>query len=79
MLVGFEWPINSNAKNIEDEAEYGTFFIRGTDFSAIWRIIKTIGYILVVEFTREQLLMEFMGGSAIKDSRIHDGVVWSSR
>ena len=71
--------MNINAKNTEDDAGDGAFFIGGVAFSTICKINKSVGYILGVEVAWGNLLMDVMGGSAIKAIGVHIGAVWVSR
>ena len=74
--LGFGLPMNSNTPpQKDDDAGYGTFFIGGMAFSTIYKSNKVIGYILVVEVAWGNLLMEIMGGSAIKSRGIYYGDV----
>ena len=73
--LGFGQPMNNNAKNADDEAGYGVFVVGWTSISVIHKINKAIGYPLELEFAWRNLLMDFIGGSAIKSRVMHDGMV----
>ena len=64
----------SMPQKIDDDSGYGTFFIGVMAFYTIWNSNKAIEYLLKVEVTCGNLLMEVIGGSDIKARGIHYGV-----
>ena len=68
--------MNGNDKNTEDDSGCDIFVIVGTAFYNNCKRNEAIVYILGAEVSWGKFLIEVMGGSSIKTSRIYDGTLW---
>ena len=74
----FIWLVDRNTKEAQDDTYNGAFFIDDAASSSIWKSIKIVGYLLSVEFSWEDFLVELVADSDVEYSRLYGGKLWIS-
>lgn len=70
--------MDRKTKETQGDSENSVFVIDGAASSDIHEISKIVGYFLRVGVTWEDLLIEFMGGCAVKYRMVHSWMVKKS-